>query len=203
MTCLTLAILSGSLWSAAFDPSLKELITTLLLAVGPQGQDTWILSANLVYGRCQVWLAQSALPLTCNSTHMCQSWSLSLWPKSPWKERTQVSEARNCHSQMVLPHGTLRLATLLQDICALLRHDQRIKPYSSEQCLTQVIYQFRSGTVGCGPLSDLRGLHWLLKAILSCMLGLISCYLCLGVTHLFHVSGAAWFMSPCLHISRT
>lgn len=63
--------------------------------MGCQGQDALLLSANQVYGLCQVRMAQSALPDTCNSTHMCQVWSLSLWPTSPWRKEHSSQKLEN------------------------------------------------------------------------------------------------------------
>lgn len=76
----TLFALEQSIQFEAFDTSVMELIKTSLLAVGHQGQDAGPLSTNLVYGWCQVWMAQLMLPDTCNSSQMCQGLSLSLWP---------------------------------------------------------------------------------------------------------------------------
>lgn len=59
--------LESLLWSAAFDPSVKEFIETSLLAVGHQGQDAGPIASNLVYGWSQLrWHS------LCYRTHAIQ-----------------------------------------------------------------------------------------------------------------------------------
>lgn len=72
---------------------------------------------------------------------ICVGWSLSLWPDE--------SETRNQHNQMIWPHDTLKLATLLQEVCALLDKGMinRLYPMTQNKGSTQLISYSRRRTL--------------------------------------------------------